>query len=111
MKHHEGRFEGVRGTEIYYQYWLPDDEPDASLLIVHGLAEHCGRYANVIDRLVPRGYAVYGIDHIGHGKSGGRRVYVEQFDDFVAVLRTYVDRTREWQPGYRSSSSDTASAR
>ena len=99
MEHHEGQFEGVRGTEIRYQYWLPDGKPDASLLIVHGLAEHCGRYANVVDRFVPRGYAVYGVDHIGHGKSGGRRVYVERFDDFVAVLKTYVDRIREWQSG------------
>ena len=99
MEHHEGRFEGVRGTEIRYQYWLPDGEPDASLLIVHGLAEHCGRYANVIDRFVPRGYAVYGVDHIGHGKSAGRRVYVERFGDFIAVLKTYVDRIGEWRPG------------
>jgi acylglycerol lipase len=99
MEHHEGRFDGVRGTDIHYQYWLPDGGPDASLLIVHGLAEHCGRYANVIDRFVPRGYAVYGVDHIGHGKSAGRRVYVERFGDFIAVLKTYVDRIREWQPG------------
>ena len=99
MEHHEGWFEGVRGTEIRYQYWLPDGEPDASLLIVHGLAEHCGRYANVIDRFVPRGYAVYGVDHIGHGKSAGRRVYVERFGDFIAVLKTYVDRIGEWRPG------------
>jgi len=99
MEHHEGRFEGVRGTEIRYQYWLPDGGPDASLLIVHGLAEHCGRYANVIDRFVPRGYAVYGVDHIGHGKSTGRRVYVKRFGDFIAVLKTYVDRIIEWQPG------------
>jgi len=34
-------------------------------------AEHSGRYANLIGHLVPRGYAVYGMDHVGHGKSGG----------------------------------------
>jgi len=53
----------------------------------------------VIDRFVPRGYAVYGVDHIGHGKSTGRRVYVKRFGDFIAVLKTYVDRIIEWQPG------------
>ncbi len=99
MKHHEGRFEGVRGTEICYQYWLPDGEPIASLLIVHGLAEHCGRYANVVDHFVPRGYAVYGVDHIGHGRSAGKRVYVERFDDFIVVLETYVGWIGDGQPG------------
>ena len=98
MKHHEGRFKGVRNTDICYQYWLPEGEPSASLLIVHGLAEHCGRYTNVIDHFVPRGFAVYGVDHVGHGKSGGRRVFVERFGDFISVLETYVAMVRDWQP-------------
>ncbi len=98
MEHHEGRFDGVRGTEIRYQCWLPEGVPDASLLIVHGLAEHCGRYTNVIDHFVPLGYAVYGVDHVGHGKSAGRRVYVERFDDFISVLKTYVGMIGDWQP-------------
>ena len=99
MEHNEGRFEGVRNTNIYYQYWLPEDRPSASLLIVHGLAEHCGRYTTLIDHFVPRGFAVYGADHVGHGKSGGRRVFVERFDDFISVLETYVGMIRQWQPG------------
>ena len=99
MKHREGRFKGVRNTDICYQSWLPEGEPSASLLIVHGLAEHCGRYTNVIDHFVPRGFAVYGVDHVGHGKSSGRRVFVERFSDFVFVLETYVGMIREWEPG------------
>ncbi|MCK4681802.1 alpha/beta hydrolase, partial [Candidatus Bipolaricaulota bacterium] len=69
MKHKEGFFTGVRGADIYYQCWLPEGEPRAVLLIVHGLAEHSGRYMNVVDHFIPLGYAVYSIDHLGHGKS------------------------------------------
>jgi len=98
MQHLEGSFSGVRGMDIRYQSWLPDGEPLAALLIVHGLAEHCGRYANVIDHFVPRGYAIYGLDHVGHGRSAGTRVYVKRFDDFVSVLKTYVEMIRDWQP-------------
>ena len=98
MRHQEGLFKGVRDTDICYQCWLPEGEPRAVLLIVHGLAEHCGRYTNVIEHFVPLGYAVYGIDHIGHGKSAGTRVFVKQFEDFIDVLRTYVDMIRDWQP-------------
>ena len=98
MKYQEGYLKGVRDTDIYYQYWLPEGEPKAILLVVHGLAEHSGRYMNVVNFLVPSGYAVYGIDHIGHGKSDGKRVYVKRFQDYTKTLKNYFDMIREWQP-------------
>ena len=99
MRHEDGFFTGVRGVEIYYQCWLPGDEPRAVLLIVHGLAEHSGRYMNVVNHFVPLGYAVYGIDYLGHGKSDGPRVYVKEFNDYIDTLSVYVDMVRKWQPG------------
>ena len=98
MQHQDGFFKGVRDANIYYQAWLPDSDPRAVLLIVHGLAEHCGRYMNVVDHFVPRGYAVYGLDHIGHGKSDGTRVYVERYTDYTDTLKTFFDMVRAWQP-------------
>jgi acylglycerol lipase len=98
MKHQEGVFRGVRGAGLYYQGWLPEGEIRAVILIVHGLAEHSGRYMNVVNRFVPLGYAVYGIDHIGHGRSEGRRLYVERFADYTEPLKTYFDMVRCWQP-------------
>jgi acylglycerol lipase len=98
MKHQEGTFKGIRDATIYYQSWLPEGEPKAILLIVHGLAEHSGRYANVVNRFVPLGYAVYGVDHEGHGKSSGTRVYVERFEDYTDTLKTYFNMVRNWQP-------------
>ena len=59
MKHTEGNFTGVRNAKIYYQGWLPDGEPKAVLLIVHGLGEHSGRYMNIVKHFNPLGYAVY----------------------------------------------------
>ncbi len=79
MRHTEGRFKTKTGANIYYQNWQPDGDPKAILLVVHGLAEHSGRYLNVVNYFVPRGYAVYGLDHLGHGKSDGTRVYLERF--------------------------------
>jgi len=99
MKHQEAFLKGVREANIYYQSWLPESEPKAALLIVHGLAEHSGRYGNVVDHFVPLGYAVYGIDHLGHGKSDGERVYVKRFDDYTNTLKVYFDKIRGSQPG------------
>ncbi|MEE4257963.1 MAG: alpha/beta hydrolase, partial [Bacteroidales bacterium] len=98
MKHHEGYFKSIRDTNIYYQYWLPEGEPKAILMIAHGIAEHSGRYMNVVNHFVPAGYAVYGIDHIGHGKSDGKRVCVERFQDYTKTLNKYFDMVRSLWP-------------
>ena len=98
MRHQEGTFKGIRNASIYYQCWLPEGESTAVLLIVHGLAEHSGRYMNVVNHFVPLGYAAYGVDHVGHGKSSGTRVYVERFEDYTDTLKIYFDMVRHWQP-------------
>ncbi|HPS42237.1 MAG TPA: alpha/beta fold hydrolase, partial [Anaerolineaceae bacterium] len=99
MNHIDGTFKGPRGLDIYYQGWLPDGEVKAVLFIVHGLGEYCGRYTNVVNRFVPLGYSVYGLDHIGHGKSGGDREMVKTFEDFTEPLKTYYKMVTAWQPG------------
>ena len=94
MEHVDGRLDGVEGVELYWQGWLPSLEssggpPRGVLLICHGMGEHSGRYATVVDALVPDGWAVYGLDHRGHGRSGGVRVHVSHYADFLADLDTF----------------------
>jgi len=98
MRHQEGFYKGVRDMRIYFQNWLPEGEPKAILLIVHGLAEHSGRYMNLVNRFIPLGYAVHGFDHPGHGKSDGTRVYVERFEDYIDTIKIYFDRVRPAKP-------------
>jgi len=69
MNHQEGTFKGVRDTEIYYQYWLPEDNVKAVILIVHGMAEHSGRYMNRIKKVAQR---------VAH--------YYDQGHDMVVIL-------------------------
>ncbi|MBM4451933.1 MAG: alpha/beta hydrolase, partial [Chloroflexi bacterium] len=59
MKHTEGKFKGHNGLDIYYQYWESEGDPKAVLLVAHGLAEHGGRYKNLVNYFVPKGYAVW----------------------------------------------------
>jgi len=101
MDHVEGSFNGVRNTSIFHQAWLPEGETKAVVLIVHGLGEHSGRYGNVVDALVPRGYAIYALDHIGHGRSGGEREMVERFEDYTDTLTTYLKMVKAEQAGKR----------
>lgn len=99
MKHEQGKFHGARNMEIFQQSWLPEGEVKAVLLIVHGIGEHSGRYMNLVNHFVPLGYAVYGLDHPGHGNSEGTRVFVERFSDFTDTLKIYFDQIRTAQPG------------
>jgi len=94
VEHVDGRLDGVEGVELYWQGWLPSlassgGPPRGVLLICHGMGEHSGRYATVVDALVPDGWAVYGLDHRGHGRSGGVRVHVSHYADFLADLDTF----------------------
>jgi acylglycerol lipase len=99
MQQLEGTFKGVRGAIIAHHAWLPAGEVKAVLLVVHGLGEHCGRYVNVINHFVPLGYAVYGLDHLGHGKSTGEREVIERFEDYTDNLKLFYDQVKGWQPG------------
>jgi alpha-beta hydrolase superfamily lysophospholipase len=95
MKHKESKFKGYKDIDIYYQCWLPDDTTKAVLLIAHGLAEHSGRYMNLVNYFVPKGYAIWALDYRGHGKSEGKRSYVERFDEYHTDLKTFFDIVRK----------------
>jgi acylglycerol lipase len=96
MKHKTGTFKNDDGTDIYYHCWLPKSEAKAVLLIVHGLGEHIGRYMNPVNYFVPKGFAVCGFDHPGHGRSGGEREVINSFDDFIHTLSIFQKMVEGW---------------
>lgn len=57
------------GIEIHAQEWIPDSPPRAVIQIVHGVAEHMGRYDEAARFLARHGFLVCGEDHLGHGQT------------------------------------------
>ena len=98
IENHAGHFTGEEGTLLFYQSWAPPIRPHAILLLVHGLAEHSGRYLNLVNEFVPAGFLVCALDQRGHGRSEGRRCYVDRFADYVEDLNTYVNIVRGAYP-------------
>jgi acylglycerol lipase len=99
-RHEEGRFKGEGGLEIYWQAWLPEGEPRAVIVLAHGASEHSGRYGWTAEQLNARGYAVYAIDHRGHGKSAGTRAVIDRMTNAVEDLHTLVERAQGAHPGH-----------
>lgn len=82
----ESNFTAFDGTNIFHRSWLPDGDASSVVMLVHGLGEHSGRYTHVAEALVDAGCAVHALDHRGHGRSDGKRVYVKSYDEFMADL-------------------------
>lgn len=66
------------------------DNPKGTVIIVHGIAEHSGRYLDLSNRLNSEGYDVLTYDHLGHGKSSGKRGKIKSFKEHLNVLRQLV---------------------
>jgi len=93
-----GTLEGEGAPRLYYR-WHPTEEPRATAVVVHGLAEHSGRYLHVFDALNAVGCDALGVDLRGHGHSGGPRVYVDRFGDYLDDVDRAIAHARERRPG------------
>ncbi len=56
-------------TTIYDTIWEPNKDPIGMIQLIHGIGENMGRYNDIAEYFNDKGYIVYGIDVIGHGKS------------------------------------------
>jgi acylglycerol lipase len=98
MQHSEDSIQSADGLKLYYQTWRPDATPKAVVQVFHGFGEHSGRYLNVVNELIPRGYVIYAMDHRGHGKSEGIQLYVKKFDEYVEDQKLFFDLISQKEP-------------
>lgn len=87
-----------------YTYYQTPFAPKAALLIVHGMAEHQGRYAKFAAFLAEQGIAVMTFDHLGHGKPAQARQSLgfmgnpKPADRMIAHVMAHVDRLAAASP-------------
>ena len=93
----EASFDGSEGR-VFFRRWDPVDLPRRIVQIVHGYAEHGGRYGQVAARLAQRRSVVYADDHLGHGRSDGERALVDDFEHVVDDLHTLADIAHREHP-------------
>lgn len=92
--HVNGYIESYDGTELYCIKDIPEDARGI-VVVVHGFAEHSGRYEYITKRLFDNSYGVYRFDNRGHGKTRSEKGYIDRFEDFIYDTDTIVEMTRK----------------
>lgn len=82
----------------YRRSWLPR-HPRRTMVLVHGYAEHSGRYDEMAMHFAARDFAVHAYDQAGHGRTRGPRGHVDRFGRLVDELVRFVDLVRQEDPG------------
>lgn len=86
---------GEAGTLAVFDWALPATRPLGTVILVHGLGEHAGRYGELAAHLHQWGFAVRAYDQQGHGQSGGARGDLLRPGSLQADLCRVIDDTRQ----------------
>lgn len=86
-----------RGVKLFTCTWLPANKKIKALVFLcHGYGVECSLFMKGTGlRLAQAGFAVFGIDYEGHGKSDGVRCYIKRFADLVDDCADYFKAVRE----------------
>jgi alpha-beta hydrolase superfamily lysophospholipase len=78
------------GIRLFFRRWA---RPRArgTIGLVHGFAEHCGRYDQLAGALTDAGWSVAAMDYRGHGQSGGRRAHIDRFGEYLDDIHAFLD--------------------
>ncbi len=79
----------MSANQNYHHSWKIDN-PKANVIIIHGLGEHIQRYDEWAKHFNGLGYAVYGFDQNGHGRTGGKIGHIAEYQDTYDVINTLI---------------------
>lgn len=92
-KQYESRFTGHENRDLFFQSWNSENA-DRTIVVTHGLAEHSECYSEFATQMCADGFNVYAWDLFGHGRSQGKRGYVNDFQDYVDDLGLFIKNVR-----------------
>jgi lysophospholipase len=100
--YHRGHVKSSDGLDLVWQTWVPSAAKGA-MVIIHGLAEHSGRYQETAESFAAHGWAVLAGDLRAHGLSAdpprAGRVHVDRFEDYFRDVEAFIGLARDQNPG------------
>lgn len=96
----EGIYEAPDGTMLSRRSWTPINATQAArcIVLIHGLAEHSARYHEMGEFFAKAGCVVHAYDQRGHGKSGGFKNFVSNFDEYIEDGMAFLHLVRSEHP-------------
>ena len=91
---------GSKNIRIFYNSNRIEN-PKGVVVFVHGICEHLGRYNYLKDKFNEAGYSVYRYDARGHGRSEGKRGYLDSFNDYLNDLDIVIDLVKKENKGMK----------
>lgn len=83
------------GINLIGDYYKPTSEPSKIVLLIHGLGEHAGRYAEWASRFADKGIALVAVDLPGHGRSPGRRGHIKSYHAYNSIIESLARFSKE----------------
>lgn len=82
------------GVYLFARSWSPEKSGKSTIIILHGMGEHSGRYHEWAEKFVDAGFNVMAMDSRGYGKSGGKRGVSKSYDKYINDIDLIIDKTR-----------------
>lgn len=87
------------GLHLWGACDTPTGEIKGVVVLLHGMSEHFGRFKHVADFFSTIGYATVGMDHRGHGNSGGKKGHTPSYDQLMNDIDVLMNKTKGMFPG------------
>ena len=97
----ESEYRADDGCALFTRHWSSqkaDAGSGAAVVLMHGYAEHSGRYRELAECLVRAGHPTHAIDARGHGRSPGQRGHIDHFQRYVDDLHGFANSVRQRSP-------------
>ncbi len=98
MKTEESEYSGYDGTKMFLRAWLPDAEPRALVIGIHGLGSHSGLMSFHGENFAAKGIAFFTPDLRGFGNNPGLKGHVEKFDVYIEDMHSLVTQLKDRMP-------------
>lgn len=89
---HSHQLAAADGTLLHVSdFVLPDADTRGSIVLMHGLGEHSGRYRHLVQLFNTLGLSVRCYDHRGHGRSQGARGDIPNGEPMLQDARIVIE--------------------
>jgi alpha-beta hydrolase superfamily lysophospholipase len=90
---------GKGDKTFHVKVYIPETKPVVLVFLLHGLADHGGRFRNVAEHFSREGFILFAPDLIGNGKSSGKRGHFSSYDGLMDDIEFLLAKATHSYPG------------